>query len=228
MRRVRIAGGTGHLRLAGLLMGLVLVGASITSVWAQTNPAAGSTGAPVPTYQIEGFRLAHFGMGENEVRAAIKEDFKVSNADIKRSVQAVEQTSALTILTKDVVDGTGGPVEVSYIFGYRSKKLIQVNLIWAGAGTANRERLDRVIALLRGYFMQRDLRRDNRVVDAQLLDGSILVFSGADAQNRQVQLLAHPETQATTSQAAAPALVRLAYIADVMKPDVYSIPEGQF
>ena len=227
MQRIRSTSGTRQVRRAGFLMALILVGAPIP-IWGQSTPAAVPAASPAPAYQIEGFRSAHFGMGENEVTTAIKEDFKVSNADIRRSVQPVEQTSALTIAAKDVVDGTGGPVEISYIFGYRSKKLIQVNLIWTGTGAANRDRLNRVTALLRGYFMQRDLRRDNMVVDAQLPDGSILVFSGSDVQNRQVQLLIHTETPAGASQTATPALVRLAYIADVMKPDVYSIPDGQF
>jgi hypothetical protein len=208
-----------------LLIAVMAATGMVSASWGQTNSA---TPAAAPTYQIEGFRSAHFGMSESEVKAAIEGDFKVNGGAIRRTVQQVEQTTALTIATKDVVDGTGGPVEISYILGYKSKKLIQVNLIWTGSGAANASRLDRLTALLRGYFMQRDLRRDNMVVDAALPDGSVLAFSGSDAENRQVQLLVHPETHASGSQPAVPALVRLAYIADVLRPDVYSLPDGQF
>jgi hypothetical protein len=83
----------------------------------------------LPKYEVTGFRDARFGMTEPEVRAAIKKSFAVKDADIKAGSNPTEGTTLLTVRVNSLDPGPG-TATVTYIFGNKSKKLIQVNVAW--------------------------------------------------------------------------------------------------
>ena len=82
-----------------------------------------------PKYEVTGFRDARFGMTEADVRAAVKKSLAVQDADIKTGANPTEGT-ALLIVRVDSLDPGPGPATITYIFGNKSKKLIQVNVVW--------------------------------------------------------------------------------------------------
>src|SRR5271169_2814884 len=97
---------------------------------APTTPSAAS---PTPTVaEVVGFRSARFGMTEAEVRAAIQKDFKVKSDAIQSEENKAEQTHALVVAAPDVLPGGGG-ASISYVFGFKTKTLIQVGITWSKA-----------------------------------------------------------------------------------------------
>src|SRR5262245_16713901 len=87
----------------------------------------------LPKYEVTGFRDARFGMTEPEVRTAIKKSFLVKDADIKTGSNPTEGTTLLTVRVSSLDPGPG-TATVTYIFGNKSKKLIQVNVGWGEDG----------------------------------------------------------------------------------------------
>ena len=85
---------------------------------------------------IDGFRSAKFGMTENQIIQAIAKDFKISKIKVKRAVHPVEKTVGLTIHLPELMS-IGGPADIVYILGYKSRKLIQVNIDWGAGVTTN-------------------------------------------------------------------------------------------
>ena len=80
---------------------------------------------------IDGYRSAHFGMNEAEVKKAIKADFSVD--DPAKALNETERTAALLVRGKTLVPDSP-PATVSYIFGATTAKLIQVNVVWGDSG----------------------------------------------------------------------------------------------
>ncbi|HET6197338.1 MAG TPA: hypothetical protein VFE12_16370, partial [Acetobacteraceae bacterium] len=71
-------------------------------------------------------------MTEPQVKSAISKDFKLGPDKIKDEENLAERTRALSIVVSDLLEGAGA-AKVAYIFGYSTKKLIQVNVLWGTA-----------------------------------------------------------------------------------------------
>jgi len=192
-------------------------------------PPAPETAEPV---KIEGFRSAHFGMTEAQVSAAIQKDFGAAESAIAKGENAAEKTQNLAVTVKDLLSG-GGPARVYYVFGYRSKRLIQVNVVWGSEidPKAKAESVLDVANALRDYFLAAGYKSDSVVANAKLANGSIVVFRGEDEQGRMTLLVltGGPAAKAADEQAQPqPISLKLSYILDPTNPDIYRIPRGQF
>jgi hypothetical protein len=193
----------------------------------QPKPPAG------PPAQIEGFRKARFGMSEEQVRQAIRKDFPAATAKLTIMVHPSEKTTVLSLSVADLLPHTGN-ARISYILGYRSKKLSQVNIVWTSDGTAAGD--ETVVGLansLRDYFTSEKFKPDSVVVNHQLAADVILVFRGSDDQSRTVLLLlsgvaASARSEEKKSPKPPPLTLELSYIEDPAHPDVFKIGKGQF
>jgi len=108
----------------------LLMGILVPALCWNTLAISAVENSPVlPKYEVAGFRDVRFGMTEPEVRAAATKAFALKPADIASATNPVEGTSVLTVKVASL-DPAPGPARVAYIFGYASKKLIQVNVIW--------------------------------------------------------------------------------------------------
>ena len=212
----------------------------LSAVWAQT-PAPVRQPGPGPSkipYEVTGFRSAHFGMDEAQVKAAIQSDFSVKAEDIKVTPNAMERTTALVISLPSLEPGPG-PASVVYILGYKSKKLVQVNLVWTQAGEAGAS--DGGPYLVAGmqhanYFNGFTWRDGNVTLTAPAGANRLLVFGAEDARTGAVQVVAEGITFdrkadgriEAVPQAAATITLRVAYIANLATPDVFRIEPGRF
>jgi hypothetical protein len=191
----------------------------------------------LPPYEVTGFRNAHFGMTEQDVRAVIAKDFALKPADIASSVNPIEGTTVLTVKVASLEPGPG-PAVIAYLLGYTSKKLIQVNVIWgeqAGAVTdpntmiAAGERLERYFA---GYSWNKDTTRAGFPVGPN----TVVLFSGEDGKTGAVRLvldgvkyqMQRDGKESTSPDPKGPPKVLINYIANRDNPDVAKIPKGQF
>jgi hypothetical protein len=146
--------------------------------------------AQAPKYEITGFRDARFGMTESSVRAIARESFGAKDGEMTVSEDAVEGTTML-IVHVPVLEVGLGEGRVAYIFGYRSRKLIQVNVIW-GEDTNPRINDSGMIAgatRLQRYFLGFSWMDGSVRSGIPIGDNAVLLFSGYDNNNAAVRLI---------------------------------------
>ena len=202
----------------------------------EQQPAAQAPNAEnAEPFQIDGFRSAHWGMTDAQVKAAIRKDFNIAPEKVQTEENASERTTVLTIMVGDLLEGAG-KARVSYILGYSGKKLIQVNIVW-GTTVDPQTKPDRIVAAanqLRALFLSYPYQPDTVASNVPTADGTITVFQGQDAEKhmtllRLVSTPAPPAPKNAKSESPGPTVVLfLSYVMDVRNPDVYRLKKGQF
>jgi hypothetical protein len=196
----------------------------------QPAAPAGASNVMAPTAEVDGFRSAKFGMNEAETKTAIIKDFKVKTEDIREQPNPGERTKALLVKVPDVLPG-GGVGEVSYVFGYQSKKLIQVSVSWS-KGTDDKmtpEQLFSNSSVLRSHFLGEGFKPDS-IATNMPINGGVLMFRGSDAHDRTAMMMLQGTfAQGDNNQRVlTPTALLLFYIADAKTPDIYKLPAGSF
>ena len=182
---------------------------------------------------VDGFRSSQFGMTEKKVYQALKKDFGFAKDTVTRTQNSIEKTISLLIAVNDIIPESGRAV-IAYIFGYETKKLIQINVIWSNDGDtlASAESLVATGNILRNYFVAQGFPPEGLLTNQRLNDGSIIMFRGVDDKGRAVvlQLTIEPGVTAedgTAGDSKVTAL-NLSYIADPVAPDIFKINQGDF
>ena len=178
---------------------------------------------------MKGFRSAHFGMSERDVLKAIKTDFKVGKKKVSRLVHPNEKTITLGISVPKLLPETG-PAKVFYILGYKSKRLIHINVVW-GKPATKKPNADAVVATanqLRNHFVQKKFQKEGFAVNSQMGEGLILVFQGKDRKGRAARLILSNPKQKNDKPAGENISLTLSYIENPENPDVFRIKEGDF
>jgi hypothetical protein len=179
---------------------------------------------------VEGFRSAKFGTTEADVRSAIGKDFGLKPEAIKTQDNPAELTHSLLVTVPDLLPNGGG-AEVSYVFGYKSKSLIQVGAAWSKAtdSAMTPERLFSNANILRAHFLGEGFKPETVAVNTPV-NGGLLMFRGSDAKDHTVMLLLQGtfETKDNNQRVLTPTGLLLFYIADAKSPDVFKLPPGQF
>ena len=217
--------------LAGLLVGLDPVASQAAKKEAlPAAPAGASKVMSNAVAQVEGFRSARFGMNEAETRAAIMRDFNVKAEAIHEQPNPGERTRALLVKVADLLPG-GGTAEVSYVFGYQSKKLIQISASWSKKTDEKitPEQLFSNSSVLRAHFVSEGFKQDTIATNVPV-NGGILMFRGSDAKDRTtILILQGTMAQGENNQRVlTPTGLLLFYVADAKAPDIYRLPSGLF
>ncbi len=234
------------MRLLAVLM--LVVWFAPSGATAAAAPAPSETSAQPPAAaggekaRVEGFRGAKWGMTEPEVKAAVTAEFKIPADKLKAEPNLNERTAVLTVQVPDLIEGAG-IARVSYIFGYTTKKLIQVNLVW-GTPVDPQVKPEGVVAAanqLRDLFVAAGYEPSTMVVNARANDSEVIVFEGQDADKhttllRLVSAQPAPEKDGKDAKDAKkdkppPAPVTalfLSYILDPRSPDIFRLKKGQF
>jgi hypothetical protein len=190
----------------------------------------------LPKYEVSGFRDARFGMTEAEVKGVIAKAFNVKPADIASAANPVEGTTVMTVKIA-ALEPAPGMARVAFIFGHKSKKLIQVNVVWgeeppapdASAIMTAGTRLERYFA---GFGWKKDAVRAGVPVG----ENTVVLFAGEDEKKGAVRLIAdgvkyqmqREGNQTTSPDPKGPPKLILNYIADREDPDVAKIERGKF
>ena len=178
---------------------------------------------------VNGFRTATFGMKERDVLKAIKKDFGIGKKQVSRKTHPNEKTVTLGIQVDKLLPESG-PAKVFYIMGYKSKRLIHINVIW-GKPITKKPNAEAIVATanqLRNHFAQKKYQKEGFALNASLGEGVILVFQGKDRKGRAAKiLLVNPKAEGDTKVGENIALT-LSYIEKPMDPDVFRIKEGDF
>ena len=178
---------------------------------------------------VNGFRSANFGMKERDVLKAIKKDFGIGKNQVSRKTHPNEKTVTLGIQVDKLLPESG-PAKVFYIMGYKSKRLIHINVIW-GKPITKKPNAEAIVATanqLRNHFAQKKYQKEGFALNAPLGEGVILVFQGKDRKGRAAKiLLVNPKAEGDKKVGENIALT-LSYIEKPMDPDVFRIKEGDF
>jgi hypothetical protein len=145
---------------------------------------------PAVTADVSGFRSARFGMTQEQVHDAIKTDFNIDERDIKHGANDQEKTNYLAVQVPNLVPDSGISI-VTYIFGYSTKKLIQVNVVW-GKPTGQSSQPGELVTtgkLLQKYFLEQGFAHDTLIVNRTTNTGSVVLFNGYDDRKRSVLLM---------------------------------------
>jgi hypothetical protein len=217
---------------------VVLVAGFLLMGWAAQAQEQPKQPQDQPKYEVTGFRDARFGMTEAEVRAAVKKSFAVKDADIKTGANPTEGTTLL-IVRVDSLDPGPGPANITYIFGNKSKKLIQINVVWGEDAPNNSSDANAITGAgtrLERYFQGFSWRKDTTRVGIPVGENTVVLFAGEDEKKGAVRLVVdgikyqmNREGSQTTSPdpKGAPKLV-INYIGDRENPDVAKIEPGKF
>ena len=181
-----------------------------------------------PLASIDGFRSAKFGMERVEVTKAIFNDFGIVSAKIAIINHPTELTQSLGVTVEQLIPRFGKS-KVVYVFGYRSNKLMQVNVFF-GHGVDQRVTSQQVVDLgniLGNHFFKKRYQKDGLVANANLNDGSILIFRGKDQEGRMA-LLRLLNTQENNKNNEVKISLNLSYIEKPGEVDTFQLNKGDF
>jgi hypothetical protein len=177
---------------------------------------------------IEGFRSTHFGMRELDVVKSISKDFNIKRKNISRFEHPHEKTLSLGIDIENLLPDSG-PAKIFYILGHKSRRLIQINIIWVRPVTSTPEAED-VVSIanqLRNHLANKNYQKEGFALNAQLSEGVILVFQGQDNKGHAIKLvLINPKSD--PKKMGENISLTLSYIENPGKPDVFHIKDGDF
>jgi len=195
-------------------------------------PSAVAPGGAAPAAsEVNGFRSATFGMNEADVKAAIQKDFGIKASAIASGENAAERTQVLSVLVPNLLQD-GGSAQVSYVFGYKSKGLIQVGISWSRQ-TDPTITADKLVAdgdVLRAHFLAGGYTPDS-VKTGLALPNGLLLFRGEDAAGHATVLILEGSFKKAADgkqNILTPAGLALLYSADPAHPDIFKIAPGQF
>jgi len=178
---------------------------------------------------IDGFRSAKFGMKMKEVQNSILKDFGIFDSKIDTISHPTEQTQSLGI-TIDKLLPNSGKSRVVYVFGYKSKRLMQVNILTGHPVDTDVTPQQVVDAgnLLGSHFFKKRYLEDGLVAHARLNDGSVLIFRGKDQTGRMALLrLSNPKPNQKKDDTLKISLT-LSYIEKPEQPDAFQLKENDF
>lgn len=209
-----------------LLLVAVFVDGTAAAFAAQQHGGAPDAVAASSLGIIEGFRSARFGMSEEQLRRAIERDFPGPAAGLRSSRHQTEKTTVLSLVVPELLPEAGN-ARLFYVLGYRTKKLIQVNIFWISGGTAESNKIVVGAAnTLRQYFAAQGYAPDTIIANRKLSEDALLVFRASDRQGRSVLLTlsgAGSEARRRGRPPSPPPLtLELSYAADIAHPDVFN------
>jgi hypothetical protein len=115
------------------------------------------------------------------------------------------------------------------VFGYKSKRLMQVNIVTGHPFDTDVTPQQVVNAgnLLGNYFFKKRYQEDGLVAHARLSDGSVMIFRGQDQKGRMA-LLRLVNTQQNNKNNEVKLSLNLSYIEKPGQPDIYQLKEEDF
>ena len=182
-----------------------------------------------PWANIGGFRSAKFGMKMKEVKKAIYQDFGIPDGEITTVHHPTERTESLAVAVEKLLPNAVKS-RVVYVFGYKTKRLIQVNILLGHPVDTNATAQQIVDSgnILGNHFFKKRYQEDGLVAHARLNDGSILIFRGKDQKGHMALLrLSNPQPNDKDNKDLKISL-SLSYIEKPGKPDAYQLKDDDF
>ncbi len=223
---------------AGVLLAAMLAQPGIAAGSGDKDAQQHHKDAEMTPYVVKGFRNAHFGMTEDELRRAIIKDLGVSASAIKRVDNPANGTAGLVVQVAKYEPGPG-PATFNYVLGHSSRTLMHVNVVWLSRGDdAARNRLAMIggAERLKRYFLAQRWRGNVAMTDTAIGPHSVVAFLAKDEKGASVEVrldgvaLTRQDSGGTVTQTPLPQSVRLrvSYALNPDKPDIAKLEPGKF
>jgi len=182
-----------------------------------------------PFANISGFRSAKFGMKMEAVKQAIHKDFGIFDSKIDTISHPTEQTQSLGITIHQLLPKSGKS-RVVYVFGYKSKRLMQVNILMGHPVDTNitSQQVVDLGNILGNHFFKKRYQEDGLVAHARLNDGSVLIFRGKDQKGRMALLRLSNPPSSEGNKEDLKITLSLSYIEKPEQPDAFQLKEDDF
>lgn len=182
----------------------------------------------VEAADILGFRSAYFGMTMDQVTMAIEKDFGIKGDAVQIGQNMVTRTDSLSITVKDLLPDTGKAF-VSYIFGYQSKGLIQINIVWNSVEDPEQtaETILGIGGSLQNYFVSQNFDKDKIATGVQTSEDTVMILRVLDKDKNAVVITMNG-LKKDTAETPKELLLHMSYQANPENPDIYKIPKGKF
>jgi hypothetical protein len=222
----------GVLGLGAVLLTTGTIGPQGRALAADASAADDSStqAADAPAMELKGFRTAEFGMTEAEVRSAISHDFGLHGSAVHGTTDAIQQTHALQVTVPDLIP-KGGNAQVTYVFGYQSKRLFHIQLAWSRQKDASvtQQQIVTDSQLLANFFGSAGYQPKSIGTNMIASDGVIL-FRGTDAADHATVMILHGAFAMTKDKQKVfvPTALTVDYISHPKQPDVFQLPSGKF
>lgn len=201
---------------------------------AKTAPAAPAR--PGAAMDIKGFRSAAFGMTPAQVKAAIAADFGASTK-LQEGANPADGTRFI-LASVDHLDPGPGAAQIGYVFGAASKTLATINVVWTTHGEATapqRAAIAQAGQQIAAYFQSGPPPAKAAPVVAIGTNG-LQLYAAVDHKNAAVEVsidgvayeTGEGAKKVTSPPPKGPATLRVAYLADVDKPDTKALKPGSF
>lgn len=201
-------------------------GAMLCALVPGVSHAADVAAAPAarPLHEITGFRSAHFGMNEDEVRAAVARDFK-DQATLLQTPRHPDPRYSMLVLPLPSLEPGPGAAGVTYLFAGAEHKLVQVNVLWSTGdkpAEADRTRVVTAGVQLADYFRKLAWRPDAATMGVPLGANGLVLFSGIDPHKAMVEVtvtgVALRGRDGKVAPVEGPAKLRVAYMSTLGSP----------
>ena len=182
-----------------------------------------------PWASIDGFRSAKFGMTMETVKKAIHKDFSIPDREITTINHPKEATKSFTVtINKLLLESDKS--QVAYVFGYQSKRLIQVNILTGHLLDTNAtpQQLINSGRMLGMHFLKKRYQEEGLVANGKLNDGSTLIFRGKDQEGRMVLLHVSNPQPVNENAKDLKIILNLSYIEKPGRPDIYKLKNLNF
>jgi hypothetical protein len=119
---------------------------------------------------------------------------------------------------------------VAYVFGYQSKRLIQVNILTGHPLDTNAtpQQLINSGRMLGMHFLKKRYQEEGLVANGKLNDGSTLIFRGKDQEGRMVLLHVSNPQPVNENAKDLKITLNLSYIEKPGRPDIYKLKNLNF
>jgi hypothetical protein len=150
-------------------------------------------------------------------------------------VSSLEKTTSLGFEVEKLLE-VGGPASINYILGFKSKKLVQVNVNWGFGVKSYKKKMDPqsivdAANFLRAHFIKKEYKKGSLVANHTLNENQTIVFRGSDKKNRMaililtnINLPKDKDSKKSQNQIS----LSLTYILDHDNPDVLTIGDDDF
>ena len=146
-----------------------------------------------PDFTLHGYRSTSFGMNQEQVIQAIQDDFGLTEEQIKKEVHPNSKTPILSIKANNLLPNSGQAI-ISYVFGYVSKELIQINISWHESEELNAKSLLKISAALQNYL--RNIGFNTEMIETAIpVNDDQLILLRTALQSYLLSLHVHPVTQ---------------------------------
>jgi len=127
---------------------------------------------------------------EPQVRLSAKNSFGIDDGQMTLSTNTIDGTTKLIVHVRTLESGLGeGRVE--YLFGYKQRKLFQVNVVWGLDTNPPLNNIGMIAGAMRlqRYFLGFSWAKRSVRTGIPIDDRAILLFRGADGKNGAVSLV---------------------------------------